>query len=32
LAFYTHATGNTASAALARSLGALEIACGVKYH
>jgi len=32
LAFYTHATGNAASAALARSLDALEIACGVKYH
>lgn len=32
LAFYTHATGNAASAALARKLGALEIAEGVKYY
>jgi GNAT superfamily N-acetyltransferase len=32
LAFYTHAAGNAASAALARKLGALEIADGVKYY
>jgi hypothetical protein len=32
IAYYTHATGNAASAALARRLGALEIASGVKYH